>query len=571
MKARTTDDFYDIQRRQQRLTLILAAVLFLLYAAFIALAAAGVSIIANVFKGAPHVLGRGALTRALLAAGLIAFVLALFQYLDARKNGAAFILRQLGARPADLRDRYHKRFVDTVDEVRIAAGLPAVRGYVLPSLALNALAVIESDGTPAVAVTEGLLSETTRDEVLAVAAHETAHIIRGDTVFITLACSLADTFERLWNTLTPDEEQAAGALPPAAAARSGSAFLGLASGLSYVVLRVLSTLISRGREFLADAAAVELCRDPEALARIIYKARLKNTFVGDFSLTYSPLLIVPSDPLSEEEGFRGRLFSTHPPVMVRVERLAALAHKTGPDIIRRVWEIQQNRKDHQRLLESEEEYQHKFRVRTGGLEESLEPEKVWLIPNDKGQWLGPLSLSELIQNPYFLPSRRVRNVQEGVEAAASEFAVVREAARRARGGRSDRDGRGLCPRCRIPLGDYDYEGVPVRICRRCLGKLVDGRSVERILARREFKFSPELLKKAEVVRERFLTNPIKAQKRKDRECPPADCPACGYRMASRPYNYQYFLPVEKCLSCSRIWFDADELEILQILVEKARP
>jgi Zn-finger nucleic acid-binding protein len=38
-------------------------------------------------------------------------------------------------------------------------------------------------------------------------------------------------------------------------------------------------------------------------------------------------------------------------------------------------------------------------------------------------------------------------------------------------------------------------------------------------------------------------------------------------MVARPYNYQYFVPVDKCLSCSKIWFDADELEILQILIE----
>jgi Zn-finger nucleic acid-binding protein len=39
-------------------------------------------------------------------------------------------------------------------------------------------------------------------------------------------------------------------------------------------------------------------------------------------------------------------------------------------------------------------------------------------------------------------------------------------------------------------------------------------------------------------------------------------------MLARPYNYQYFVPVDKCLICHKIWFDADELELLQILVEK---
>ena len=46
------------------------------------------------------------------------------------------------------------------------------------------------------------------------------------------------------------------------------------------------------------------------------------------------------------------------------------------------------------------------------------------------------------------------------------------------------------------------------------------------------------------------------------------CPSCGYRLAARPYSYQYFMSVDKCLACGKVWFDADELEILQILVEK---
>ncbi len=54
------------------------------------------------------------------------------------------------------------------------------------------------------------------------------------------------------------------------------------------------------------------------------------------------------------------------------------------------------------------------------------------------------------------------------------------------------------------------------------------------------------------------------------ETPPPEpiaCPACGYPLTARPYSYAYFIPVDKCLSCHKIWFDADELEILQVLIE----
>jgi len=569
MKARQTKDFYDIQRRQWRLTLPLTLVLFLFYAAVISIPALIVAAVADLIRGGARFLSWPSASRALIAAAGVALVLAVFHYLDARKNGARFILRRLDGRPPDVGDRYHKQFANTVEEIRIAAGLPRVKCYVLPTLAINCFALIEADGTPAVAMTEGLLSEGTRDELQAAAAHELAHIIRGDTVFITLVCALAGIFERLTESLEPDVES------PQELTRGGRSFLGgsfllaVTAGFSALVMRLLSTLISRQREILADAAAVELCRGPDALARILYKAKLKNAFVGDFSLTYSPLFIVSADPLSENEGIWANLFSTHPPLMDRVERLARMAHKTGAAIVEQVWDIQKNRRDHQRILMSEEEYRHAQHSPATDTQPHPPSEKFWLIPDDKGRWIGPLSLEELLRNPYFLMSRRVKNIQEGIEAAAADFPAIRDAARRERQKKPmPGPGRDLCPRCRLPLGGYVYEGVAIKVCKNCLGKLVDSRAMERILARREFKFSPELVRKAEQFKQQFLINPLKAQRIKDRESPPIFCPACGYRMRSRPYNYQYFLPVEKCLSCSRIWFDADELEILQILVEK---
>jgi len=569
MPDRQHTDFYEIQRRQWRRTVPLTFLLFLFYTAVFGLLGLIIAFAAGIFRGEVRFLSGPAAGRALIAAVVLALGLAVFHYFDARKNGARFIIRRLDGRPPERGDRYHLQFADTIEEIRIAAGLPRVRCYVLPTLAINCLALIEADGTPAVAMTEGLLSEATRDELQAAAAHELAHITRGDTVFITLVCSLAGLFERWAESLQPDEEPPAEFAVASSSARGTSFLLDTAAGFSALIMRLLSTLISRQREILADAAAVELCRAPEALARILYKAKLKNAFVGDFRLTYSPLFIVSSDPLSENEGLRGTLFSTHPPLMDRIERLARMAHKTGGDIIEQVWDIQKNRRDNRRTLKSEEEYRRVSQPPSSSGAPPAPPDKPWLIPDDKGRWIGPLSLEELLRNPYFLMASRVKNVFEGIEAAAGDFPAIRDALRRDKQKkRAPELARDRCPRCRLPLGDYFYEGVSVKICRKCLGKLVDARAMDRILARREFNFSPELIRKAEEFKRRFLTNPLHAQRLKDRESPPLFCPACGFRMASRPYNYQYFLPVVKCLSCSKIWFDADELEILQALVEK---
>ena len=93
-------------------------------------------------------------------------------------------------------------------------------------------------------------------------------------------------------------------------------------------------------------------------------------------------------------------------------------------------------------------------------------------------------------------------------------------------------------------------------------------AMQRIILRREVDFSEALRAKAGRFREEFLLNPVKTQRAREKGAHGITCPNCGYRMLARPYNYQYFVPVDKCLSCSKIWFDADELEMLQILIEK---
>jgi len=506
---RSVKDFYDVQKEQKRKSLFLSAVLFLFY-----VAAVGVLIFALDFVIGTIFAGPGTFSGVRIAGKLglalaLAVAFAAFQYYDARKNGAPFILKRIAAKRPDLGDLYHRQFLDAVEEMGIAAGVAAVRPYVIPDHTINALALVEPDGVAAIAVTEGMLADVTRDELGAVVAHEWAHIVRGDTFFLTFVCSMADFFERLRDTFSPgkDDEKEESLL------------------ITTIFMRLLSRFISREREILADAAAVELCRNPVALARAIAKAHIKNSFVGDFDATYAPLFIVSPESRGEtEDDVKGRAsaaeadprakpvaierwMDTHPPLMKRIRLLAEMANVRSSDVIRQVWETQTRREAAKTI-------------------EPSHPE---------------ISLAPAPRRP------------------AETAGLSGE--------------RGKCPRCRTPLADDFYEGVPFQHCRRCGGKLVEGEFVDRILDRTEVGFSDDLRAKAEAFRERFLSNPIKTMKINDRsEAHPA-CPGCGYKMAPRPFNYQYFVPVAKCLSCGRIWFDADELEILQILVEeaKARP
>jgi Zn-finger nucleic acid-binding protein len=337
----------------------------------------------------------------------------------------------------------------------------------------------------------------------------------------------------------------------------------IAVAFSGLIMALLRGFISRERELLADAAAVEIGRSPEALARAIYKATLKNSFVGDFQATYAPLFIVaPGDEMTG--GRFRRLFDTHPPVSRRLEALAGMAGLTSGEIRARVMSQIQEREKKRPVLPSLEERQGRGRPAESGGGES----RIWLFRDRAGDWVGPLTVAELVCHPRLTTMDLVRNTQERVEAKAREFPQVRLALRTMtkRGSRAT-VGDGRCPRCRVPLGETFYEGVPVRDCPQCRGLLVDLGLVDRIVARREMAFSEGLRRKAGEFRERFLLNPLKKEKAAGTTAGGCTCPACGWRMVARPYNYQDFIPVDKCLSCHRVWFDGDELETLQILIE----
>ncbi len=170
--------------------------------------------------------------------------------------------------------------------------------------------------------------------------------------------------------------------------------------------------------------------------------------------------------------------------------------------------------------------------------------------------------------PFFSLRIGMKNLQENVMATAQEFPQVRAGMRRLYGKKHiDPRRHNRCPGCHVPLQENFYEGVPVKTCPRCRGKLLDAALTDRIVARREVAFSEHLHLKAQEFQQTFMQNPLTTRKVTMATPTTLYCPECGHKMLPRPYNYQYVIPVDKCLSCHKIWFDADELEILQILIE----
>jgi len=558
-------NFYEIQRRQWRKSLFIFLILILFYFFAVGFISIVILVSFGFFLGKGGLLAGNTLLKLLLFNSALSIIIASFHFYEARTLGARRILKRLRARPPDLSDRYHKQFANTVEEIRIAAGLPKVIPHVIPQFAINSMALVSADKTPNIIVTEGLLAEFTRDELEAVVSHELAHIIRGDAFYITLVCSLANFVEQLKQVLEPEYDPQT----ERGGATHFPAFLVIF--LSASIMHLLSMLISRQREVLADAAAVELCRNPKALARAIYKAHLKNSFVGDFNLTYSPLFIVPpKSSKGESDGFFARLFNSHPPLMKRIRLLSNMVYIRPSRIIKEVWEIQKKRKEARTLLGSREEVSKKADLPAAKADEVVQQEnKVWSIRDPQGKLHGPFALGELLFIRFFTPMIRVKNLQEGIEAPAREFPQIRNALRSV--GRKkpiDTAKQNRCPRCRVTLRESYYEGVAIKSCPKCGGKLVDSGFKERIISRKEVTFSKYLIKKAHDFKQKFMLNPINTGKIGQQKSKKIFCPDCGSRMLLRPYSYSYFIPVDKCFSCYKIWFDTDELEILQILIEK---
>ncbi|MBN1939178.1 MAG: M48 family metalloprotease [Candidatus Aminicenantes bacterium] len=555
-------DFYELQKRQKIRSAAVVALLLVFYIVAVGLLLLAAWLTFGLFSVRPA--GSGFWLKFAVADIVFAGAIAAIHYFDAKKSGAAFLLKRLSAKPPDLSDRYHRLFADAVEAVRIAAGIPRADPLVLPTLSLNSLALIHPNGRPAIVVTEGLLAECTRDEVEAVVAHEAAHIARGDTKILTLVCGLSSFFERLRDALEPDHDVPAAPSFRRRGSGGGAGFLYIAAFLGTGIIRLLGVFVSRERELLADAAAVEFGRSPMALARAIYKARSRNVFIGDFSQAYAPLfLIAPSGP-GEAGAPVPRWISSHPPFKERIDLLAGMAHQSAEAVSEQVREGRELRERSRTIAPASP-----TPAPPPGSKPPEMPE--WVLLRRDGSEQGPLSLAGLVEDKDFTPAVRVRNLVEGLDGRAGDFPQVRDAIRRKRQGRPAGPVRfNLCPRCRIPLGSTHYEGVPVRVCRRCGGKLVDLPDMNRIIARREVGFAQEIVRKADIFEKEHRLDPAAPKTKTNRPDIRLTCPACGFQMRSRPYNYQYFVPVDKCLSCGRVWFDADELEILQILIERTR-
>lgn len=246
----------------------------------------------------------------LIIALLIAFGMNFFSYWNSDKA----VLRMHGARPVDARTAPDLWAI--TESMSRGAGLPMPALYVIETEQPNAFATGRNPDNAAVAVTRGLLTSMSREEVAGVVAHELAHIKNRDTLTMTITAMLAGAVSMLANFALLF---GGGRDRP----------LGLVGTIAMMILAPLAAgmvqmAISRVREYEADADGAVICGNPDWLASALMRLGVLSGRIDNIAAERNPatahMFIV--NPLHMQAV--DSLFATHPPIEKRVEKLRAL-------------------------------------------------------------------------------------------------------------------------------------------------------------------------------------------------------------------------------------------------------
>jgi heat shock protein HtpX len=230
----------------------------------------------------------------------------------------------------------YRQFQNVVDEMAIAAGLPAPATYVIPDADPNAFATGRDPAHASIAVTEGLLTTLSREELQGVVAHEMAHIRNYDIRLMTVVAALVGAIVLLsdWSLRAMRFGGRRGRGGKGGKGGAGLLFLALwlvAMIAAPLVGRMLALGMSRRREYLADATAAELTRNPLGLASALEKIETASAPTPAIKKGTAHLCIADplGRPIERRDGRWADLWATHPPM---ARRIAALRRMAGTGV-----------------------------------------------------------------------------------------------------------------------------------------------------------------------------------------------------------------------------------------------
>lgn len=255
--------------------------------------------------------------------------------ITALRGGGGVVARQLGAtfvEPATT-DFAHKRLRNVVEEIAIASGVPVPEVYVLEGEpAINAFAAGYTPADAAVTVTQGCLDKLNREELQGVIAHEFSHVLNGD-----MRLNI-----RLMGVLF-------GILVIGIIGRKIAANTGRSRDSGYVVLigiailaigyigvffgRLIKAGISRQREYLADASAVQFTRQTRGISGALKKI---GGLAAGSTLASGETEEVAHMLFGDGVGYSA-LFATHPPLNLRIKAIDPAFDPAELDAIAKAW------------------------------------------------------------------------------------------------------------------------------------------------------------------------------------------------------------------------------------------
>jgi heat shock protein HtpX len=236
-------------------------------------------------------------------------------------------LTMVQAKPADGPEFAELRAV--VEQMSIAGGIPMPKVYVVDDRAPNAFATGRNPKHAAITVTTGLLAVMSRRELRGVIAHEMSHIRNRDIAVTTLAVLAVGAI-----AVIADIGIRIGIFGGGRGRDNNGAALFLVLSLAIYLIALpagmlLKAALSRKRESLADASAVELTREPGGIRSALEKLEADHTVLAHSSAATAHLWIESPLERRPDEGMRGsfgRMMDTHPPL---AERIALLRQMEG--------------------------------------------------------------------------------------------------------------------------------------------------------------------------------------------------------------------------------------------------
>jgi heat shock protein HtpX len=233
--------------------------------------------------------------------------------------GHKLVLRAHGAQVVDESEapRLHR----IVGNLAHDAGMKKPTLAVVPSDTPNAFATGRNQDNAVVAATQGILQLLDDDELEGVMAHELAHVRNRDMLVMTLAATLAGAIafaarSAMWSTLLGGGRN-----------RNNLILVVLIAVTAPIAAMLVRSAISRNREYKADRTGADICGKPRYLARALEKLErgVQQRPMDDGNPAHSHLYI--ANPFTG--GLVSRLFSTHPPMEDRIQRLEEMAREQG--------------------------------------------------------------------------------------------------------------------------------------------------------------------------------------------------------------------------------------------------